>query len=193
MSKINSKKKGSRAEEWKPIKGYEGLYEISNLGRIKRVNYKRMLKNYTNKRNGYEYVGLCKGGIKKTLRVNVLVAEAFIEKLDGSNQVNHKDGVKTNNVVENLEWVTQSENMLHAYKSGLQVPLYKKVIRLDDKKIYDSVKDCAVDMNCSTAAITRVCLGDRSNYKGLRFAHYEDYLNKTIPDFKGKFKKNGVI
>lgn len=117
-------------EIWKDIPGYEGLYQASNLGRIKSIErlvnyrwgYKKLLKGsvlrYYISTNGYtKYV--LSNNIKKTCSGHVLVASAFIPQIEGKNMVNHKDGNKTNNKVENLEWCTCAENMRHAYRTGL--------------------------------------------------------------------------
>lgn len=207
---INSRAKGAKGEIWKDIIGYEGLYQISNLGQVKSIMFRnkmtffqrdKTLKLYTNKLNGYQYVSLSKNNKKKTFRVHRLVMEAFnpVNKIKGYDKnytINHKNGIKTDNRLENLEWCTQSENQIHAFKNGLN-PLgniRKKVIRLNDKKIYDGVMECAVDNGAKRASIiSRVCNGERSNYKGNKFAYYNDYINNTVPKFKGKYVKNGEL
>lgn len=105
-------------EEWKPITGYQGFYEISDHGRVARVdNGKRhQIKVQINNRNGYCYAHLSKNGKVKACRVHRLVAEHFIEKKTGATQVNHKDGNKANNMYYNLEWTTPSENQTHRYR-----------------------------------------------------------------------------
>lgn len=111
-------------EEWRPVVGYEGWYEVSNLGRVKRIKYGRGAKrgvlsqgdgSYRNSmdKTAYKIVMLCKNGIPKTRSVHRLVAEAFIPNPCDKPQVNHKNGEKDDNRVENLEWVTNSENCLH--------------------------------------------------------------------------------
>lgn len=100
-------------EIWKDIKGYEGLYQVSNLGRIRKIVLQSVSKN------GYKSFNLIKGNHKQVMKVHRAVAEAFIPNPNNKPQVNHIDGNKQNNNVSNLEWVTTSENMIHAIKSGL--------------------------------------------------------------------------
>lgn len=118
--------------EWKEIKGYEGKYIISNYGEIislpryKRNNSKlqyvepKEILRYVNKKNGYVYVQLWNNAKYKNIRLHKLVAENFIENIENKPQINHIDGNKKNNRVDNLEWCTASENIRHAYKIGLK-------------------------------------------------------------------------
>lgn len=114
-------------EIWKDIKGYEGLYKVSNLGRIKRILFvnniivkkqDKILKNQKHSA-GYNIITLTKNSQQKICLIHRLVAEAFLEKIDGKTYINHKDGNKSNNSVDNLEWCTQKENMQHAVKHNL--------------------------------------------------------------------------
>lgn len=106
-------------ELWKPISNFEN-YLVSNKGRIKNCKSQKILKLKINK-YGYETVCLFKKGFRKYPQVHRLVAIAFLEQKDKTkNQVNHKDGDKLNNNLENLEWVTGSENQKHSYENGLQ-------------------------------------------------------------------------
>ena len=111
-------------EIWKDIKGYEGIYQVSNIGKIislprnGTILKKKKLKNILNNR-GYLCVNLSKNNIQKKNAIHRLVAETFIPNPDNLSQVNHKDGNKQNNCVENLEWCTCKENIQHARKTGL--------------------------------------------------------------------------
>lgn len=114
-------------EEWRDIIGYEGLYQVSNLGRVKRLDgidsrgrlWKGRILKSMSTIWGYLWVPLCKDGVRKQHRIHRLVAEHFIPNVENKSQVNHIDGNKKNNTVENLEWTTHSENTKHAYITGL--------------------------------------------------------------------------
>lgn len=132
-------------EIYKDIPGYEGLYKISNYGTVKRTLYKNQYKSFKKSRilkkrynkKGYITVILYKNNVSKSFAVHRLVATVFL----GDNktlQVNHIDGNKQNNKVENLEWCTNKENQNHAWKLGLQKPkrygrngMAKRVYQLD--------------------------------------------------------------
>lgn len=110
-------------EIWRKIEGFE-KYEVSNLGRVRSLNYRKtketkILKPGKDKK-GYLKVNLYKSSKHSSKRVHRLVATAFIPNLDNKTQVNHIDGNKQNNTVSNLEWCTNSENMQHAWRTGLR-------------------------------------------------------------------------
>lgn len=117
-----------KEEIWKDIEGYEGLYQVSNLGRVKRMRFinkntnieKERIKSQKIRKDGYLEVALYKNGKGKYIQVHRLVAKSFIPNPKKLPQVNHIDGNKENNCVDNLEWVTNKENVTHAIKTGLQ-------------------------------------------------------------------------
>lgn len=118
-------------EIWKDIKNYEGYYQVSNLGRIRSLdrivggpyNSKRKLKSKllfgTSNIDKYVQVMLCKYGKPKSRLVHSLVANTFMYNPNLDLRINHKDCDKTNNIITNLEWVTQSENIIHSYANNL--------------------------------------------------------------------------
>lgn len=123
---------GKGNEVWSPIKNYEGLYEVSNMGRVRSLDRKQSraivgLETYVKKgrvlsprlqRQGYQLVALFKKGEREDKLIHRIVAESFIPNPLKKETVNHKDNVKGNNVVNNLEWATQSENSKHAFENG---------------------------------------------------------------------------
>ena len=97
-------------ELWKPINNY-GNYEVSNFGKVRNKNTKRILREYT--KSGYSIVGLSKNGIIKSFSIHRLVGLLFIDNPDNKPEINHKDKNKNNNNINNLEWVTSKENNIH--------------------------------------------------------------------------------
>ena len=105
---------------WKPVEGYEGLYEVSDQGevrgidRINSINHRQkgvVLKTTLNKRTKYLYVGLRRGGERKTVPVHRIVAKAFVDNPENKATVNHINEIKTDNRACNLEWLTLTENL----------------------------------------------------------------------------------
>ena len=125
-------------EIWKPIDGYEGLYLVSNTGKIKtlsrpvkcRKNSDRILSERILSpilRKGYFAIGLSKDNNFKRYSLHRLIAIAFIPNPDNKPHINHKNGIKTDNRSVNLEWCTPSENLIHAFETGLRVPKNNKI------------------------------------------------------------------
>ena len=123
-----------QVEVWKDIKGYEGHYQVSDLGRVKslsRVVKSRVgvfgtkkeiiLKTFKNG-DGYLKYKLCINGKEKSVISHRLVANEFLENPFNKPQVNHKNGIKDDNRVDNLEWVTSSENVIHSLANNLKIP-----------------------------------------------------------------------
>lgn len=129
----------------KPIKDYEGLYSVTDDGQVLgRGSQPRKLR--VNPATGYSQVTLYRRGQCKCVHVHRLVAEAFIPNPEGKPQINHKNGNKQDNRVENLEWCTQSENLAHAYREHLRATVPVVAISKADGTVvrtFGSVKDAA--------------------------------------------------
>jgi hypothetical protein len=181
-------------EIWKDVKGYEGLYQVSNFGRVKsltrsvpcRGGFTRMTNTKIMKENKcgrYSTIQLQRKG--KTKTVHRMVATAFIENNENKKTVNHINGIKKDNRAENLEWCTQSENQKHAYLTGLQTPLRTPkygnvkharkitVHSLSGEWIheFDSISRCADVLNLKYNSIRRVLKGTRNIYSNLIFKY----------------------
>jgi len=124
-------------EHYKQIKDYEN-YSVSNYGRIRNDKTGRILKPRKDL-CGYLYVGLYKNGVRKMLKVHRLVANAFIPNPENKRTVNHIDGNKINNFVENLEWCTHKENTHHAMDTGLKDSKGEKHgrVKLSEKEVLE--------------------------------------------------------
>lgn len=143
-------------EIWKDIDGYEGLYQVSNLGRVKNINYRgtkkeRLLKSRKS-RDGYLQLCLCKDGFIKMFYVHRLVAETFIYNPQNLPCVNHKDENKQNNCLENLEWMTIKDNV--TYSQGKVIKCFDVV----DNKFYyfDSQSECERQFNFPESTVNSV-------------------------------------
>lgn len=112
-------------EHWKEIAGFEGIYEVSDQGRVKSLGNDKSRKEKIlkpgKKRDGYLHVGLCKYGHRKYLLVHRLVADAFIQNPNNLDTVNHKDEDKTNNAASNLEWMTRADNKRYSANKAVQM------------------------------------------------------------------------
>src|SRR3990172_703465 len=107
-------------EIWKDIPSYEGIYQASSFGKIRSLNFKNthrcLLMNQTIGNDGYLCLNLYKNGIPKIIRVHRIIAKVFVPNPSNKICINHKDGNKKNNHINNLEWCTYSENNYHAYR-----------------------------------------------------------------------------
>ena len=141
-------------EIWKAIKDYEGLYVVSDIGKVKGLHRsvvhmgrkitikEKILHNRVNN-FGYKEVRLSKDGKTTTKFIHILKAQAFIPNPEGKKEVNHKDGNKVNNHISNLEWVTHAENIKHAYSSGL-IKKGKSIIDTFTGKQFHNTKEASL-------------------------------------------------
>jgi predicted transcriptional regulator YheO len=177
-------------EVWKPIQGFEGIYEVSNFGRIKSLSRiviggkgkmqqvtEKILANTTDKK-GYLVVRLCDSVNKKsgTFKVHRLVASAFILNKGNKQQVNHINAVKSDNRVENLEWVTPQENIEHSVINGLQdydskriaINVYKNGLFVETLKGINTV---AKKLRIGKNSIYSVLLNQKPKHKDYSFSY----------------------
>ena len=173
------------------MQGYDRLYQVSNYGNVRRLastvsytkNGKQMkrffpahrMKLQPNK-NGYIYVCLSKDGEMKNKRVHRLVADAFLEKEDGKDVVNHIDGNKANNCADNLEWCTSSDNNIHSYHlHGDKNAKRKRITRcdLDFNEIdqWESASLASKKLNISCSNSSSCCRGERSTAGGYKWRY----------------------
>ena len=195
-------------ETWKDIKGYEGYYQISDLGNVRSVDRfdgvherKGSILKPNLKQNGYMQVGLRKHSTRKWFGIHRLVAIHFIENPDNKPQVNHIDGNKQNNSVNNLEWVTEKENQNHAAQTGLRdnMPKGKKhvnygkcgadsksakpVVRYNPQtgeiKIYKA-KILAKDDGFDITSISKCCHKKLKTHKGYEWYFLKDFDKEIV-------------
>lgn len=167
-------------EKWVDIIGYEGIYEVSDMGRVKNLDHVRMpqgafhkgkiLKPHPDK-DGYLRIGLTKNKKRTTYSIHRLVALNFINNEFGYPQVNHIDGVVTNNNVENLEWVNQSQNTIHAIDLGL-IKIRKSMIFVNedtgDMIYFESQTEASQYIGKNDAYISHALARGQSHYENFR-------------------------
>lgn len=144
-------------ERWEWIEGFKGMYEISDLGNIRKHYKNGKEKNMLHETNskGYKRIMLHKEGKHYRRRVHRLVAEAFVQNPDKKSQINHIDGNKANNSYDNLEWCTQQENLDHAMKNGLIKTVEINIEELKDMYLEKAMtqREIAKKIGCSVSTI----------------------------------------
>lgn len=158
-------------EVWKPIAGYEGLYEVSNFGRVRNAAKAHCARGGILKpmadAAGYCRINVYKSGKMAHKLVHRIVAESFVENPHNKFEVNHKDGNKANNDAANLEWVTPKENVKHSIENGLRsnrTPVDMYTTSGDFVQTFASLSDAANAVGAKVHNISRCCSG-RKGYK----------------------------
>lgn len=184
-------------EIWKQLKIDEMVYnyEVSNLGNIRSTITKKILKPTL--RNGYLSLSICKDNTKKTQSIHQLVALIFLGKKDNDKIiVNHKNGNKEDNRLENLEYITYKENTQHAIDTNLIKKITKKVNKIDPNtsqiiKTYSSILEAAEDNKMDGRHISCVCKGKRITSGGFKWEYVDDInLLLVVPDNDNKVIKS---
>lgn len=166
-------------EHWKSIAGYEGLYEVSDLGRVKSLWYgkEKILKPGKNTQ-GYLIVNLCKDGHVKSVRIHRLVATSFIPNTNNLETVNHRDEDKTNNAASNLEWMSKRDNINYGTRnkrvSETQIndKNKSKAVKMFDKKTgelletFPSLHEAKRVTGINLGNISSCCIGNRKSAGG---------------------------
>lgn len=174
-------------EIWKPIEGTDGKYEVSNTGKVRSMNYGgrgevQEIRPWNN--GGYYRVNLEIAKKKVNFLVHRLVAEAYLPNPERKPEVNHKDGNKHNNSVENLEWSTRKDNIDHADRTGLRVGSVEAILKSNERlrrpiiatnvetgveTYYPSIKEA--QRSIGTKDINRVLRGQQHKAKGHTFRY----------------------
>lgn len=164
-------------EEWRDIIGYEGLYQISNLGRVRSLNYhgtKGKIKEMVSfkKPNGYYCIGLrLPGESKKFFHIHRLVAQAFIPNPDNLPVINHKDCNPANNVVSNIEWCTQSYNTNYEPTLKKRSKTVAQSLNSILVAIYPSLAEASRQTKIRIGDICRCCKGQRCTAGGFTWCY----------------------
>lgn len=157
-----------KKEVWQPIEGHEN-YIVSSDGKVAKI-----LKGDDNGK-GYRFIKFPNG---ERMYIHQIVAKTFIKNPNDYNVINHKDGNKSNNKIDNLEWCTYSHNNKESYRIGLRKPTYVKVVQKDLYgniiKEWDSMSDIAKTLNITYQEISKCCRGERKTSHGYKW----EYLQK---------------
>lgn len=199
--------KANTEEVWKDIKGYEGLYQVSNRGRVKSLErrvvgkngnmyyYHEKIKKACLMNHGYMVVDLHKNGKNKHAYIHRLIAEYFIPNPENKPQINHKNGIRHDNRIENLEWVTCYENNKHmkevlktAYilppKYGKDNPKSRRILQFTKEgkfiKSYETLTEAERCTGAHHSNISKVALGKRNFAGGFVWKYADDVNDKNI-------------
>lgn len=177
LAELNEEWEDMPEEEWRDVLGFEELYQVSNFGNVRTIKNGEAEMSQQENRNGYMTVHLRNKGVERRVMVHRLVAEAFIPNPDELRDVNHKNGDKSDNRVENLEWASHSDNMTHSFrKLGKNV---RHIVQLDlDNNFierWNSIIEASEATGICRTDIGECCRGNRKHTKGYKWKYEEDY------------------
>ena len=160
-------------ETWRDVPRYEGLYQVSNKGRLR--NARGVLKKPTKNNHGYPRVNLYKDGVGRQFSLHILVAQAFIPNPENKPEVNHKNGKRDDCRAENLEWVTHSENQLHRHRvlNSSSGGKKRSVLCLSTGVTYESISAAARGTGSKLTGVLACLRGYQTQTNGLRFCYKE--------------------
>lgn len=161
-------------EIWKPVNGYETLYEVSDLGNVRNARRKKLLSPYTGN-SGYKRVKLYRYGIRERFLVHRLVAQVFIPNPQNLPQVNHKDENKTNNRADNLEWCDNKYNMNYGTRTKRASETKSLTVYMYNEGglcgLWPSASECHRITGYNRGKIGLCCLGKHKKYKGFKWSY----------------------
>lgn len=168
----------STEEIWLPVRGYEGIYIVSNLGNIFSLRRNKILRGRKGHR-GYKQVNLCKNGVLTTHRVHRLVATAFVPNPNNYLELNHINENKLDNRVENLEWCDRSYNVNYGGRTEKQkAKLSKPVVQLslsgEQIAVFPSGIQAARELKLSSSSISECCRGKRKTIGGFKWEYSKE-------------------
>lgn len=180
-------------EEWRPAVGYEDRYEVSNQGRVRNSN--GLIMKPSLHRDGYLWIGLVSKTMPYNVSVHRLVAKAFLPNPENKPTVNHKDGCKTNNQVDNLEWATYSENVRHAYANHMIADKSSAGIQhIIDSARKSLKKYCNIPIVCETTGMEFESMHHAAVYYGVDDTTIQNIVrgvtkaSRKLPNLVFRFK-----
>jgi hypothetical protein len=196
----------NETEQWKPIVGYEGQYEVSNDGRVKSLKFGRekILRGHT-KKNGYQQIALSKNGVVITKLVHRLVAETWIPRVEGKDEIDHINGIRDDNRAENLRWCTHTENLDFELTKQKRQEAAKRMVEKTSRKVYvydtnynflsgfTSTASASRQLNLSQGNIVNAANGSIPSYKKMIFSYIpnltKEAYEKTLEKGRSKYEK----
>ena len=177
LAELNKEWEDVPEEEWRDVLEFEELYQVSNFGNVRTVKNGEAEMSQQENRNGYMTVHLRNKGVERRAMVHRLVAEAFIPNPDELRDVNHKKGDKSDNRVENLEWVSHSDNMAHSFRELGKNVRHIVQLDLDNNFIerWNSIIEASEATGICRTDIGECCRGNRKHTKGYKWKYEEDY------------------